>query len=143
VKPGGYLVIGLYNKYGRLLLDLRRIIFRVTGNRLRWLDYSWRKRFSDARKKEIWFMDQYKNPHETKHTVDEVLKWFHQNQIEFVNSIPKITLTEDFSEREQLFEPHDVGTRTEHLIRQLSWIFRQGREGGFFLMIGRKKSVRI
>ncbi len=140
VKPGGYIIVGLYNRYGRLLLDLRRMIFRVAGDRLRWLDYSWRRRFSDEGKREIWFMDQYRNPHETKHSVDEVLKWFHRNQIDFVNAIPKIALTEDFSGSERLFDPHDVGTRVEHLVRQLSWIFTQGREGGFFLMIGRKKS---
>jgi SAM-dependent methyltransferase len=32
VKPGGHIVIGLYNTYGRLLLDARRWLFRLTGN---------------------------------------------------------------------------------------------------------------
>ena len=140
VKPRGYVIVGLYNKCGRLLMDLRRLIFRITGDRLRWIDYSWRRRFSEPAKREIWFMDQYKNPHETRHTVDEVLAWFGENDIEFVNSVPKITLTEDFTGRERLFEVHDRGTRIEHLLRQLSWIFTKSREGGFFLMIGRKKS---
>src|SRR6267378_2044286 len=38
VKPGGYIVIGLYNTYGRLMTDLRRKIFQLTGGRARWID---------------------------------------------------------------------------------------------------------
>jgi SAM-dependent methyltransferase len=140
LKPQGYLVVGLYNKYGRLLMDIRRSIFALTGDRLKWLDYSWRRRFSDPEKREVWFMDQYRNPHETRHTVGEVLTWFKENDIEFLNSVPKITLTEDFTVSEKLFEPHDRGTRIEHVLRQLSWIFTKGREGGFFLMVGRKRT---
>ena len=30
---------GLSNTYGRLLLDLRRLLFRIGGDRLTWLDY--------------------------------------------------------------------------------------------------------
>ena len=32
-RPGGHIVIGLYNTYGRLMTDLRRLIFRLTGGR--------------------------------------------------------------------------------------------------------------
>ena len=31
VRPGGYLIVGLYNRYGRLLLDARRFLFRLNG----------------------------------------------------------------------------------------------------------------
>ncbi len=30
LKPGGHIVIGLYNRYGRLMTDTRRRIFRLT-----------------------------------------------------------------------------------------------------------------
>ena len=33
-----------------------------------------------------WFMDQYRNPHESLHTLDEVLGWFEQNGIRFVRA---------------------------------------------------------
>ena len=37
-----------------------------------------------------WINDQYKHPVESTHTFDEVLKWFNDNNIEFINSIPSI-----------------------------------------------------
>ena len=33
VKPGGYILIGLYNKYSRLTTDFRRLVFRASGDR--------------------------------------------------------------------------------------------------------------
>jgi SAM-dependent methyltransferase len=44
LRPGGFIVIGLYNTYGRLLLDLRRLLFRINGDRLTWLDYFMRRK---------------------------------------------------------------------------------------------------
>jgi SAM-dependent methyltransferase len=38
VKKGGYIVIGLYNKYGRLTTDFRRFIFKIFPNRFQFLD---------------------------------------------------------------------------------------------------------
>ena len=34
VKPNGYILIGLYHKYGRLATDLRRVIFNITKDKL-------------------------------------------------------------------------------------------------------------
>ena len=74
---------------------------------------------------------QYRNPHESKHTVDEVLNWFKENKVEYINSIPKINVAEQFALGEQLFEKHHPGGKTDHILSQLGWIFTQGREGGF------------
>jgi SAM-dependent methyltransferase len=38
VRPGGHIKIGLYNRYGRFLLRLRRAIFAVTEDRLKGLE---------------------------------------------------------------------------------------------------------
>lgn len=138
VKKGGYIVIGLYNRYGRLLLDLRRLVFRLVGYRFTWLDFYMRRKSWDQEKKMIWFMDQYQNPHEQKFTVGHVLDWFRQNGIDYVNSIPKINLRERLTMDERLFERHDPGTRLDHFLSQLAWIFTRGREGGFFIIIGQK-----
>jgi len=141
VKPRGYITVGLYNTYGRLLLDLRRWIFRLTNNKLTWLDFFMRQRSLGEEKRHIWFMDQYKNPHEKKFTVGEVLNWFQKNDIEYVNSVPKINLAEHFTGNDRLFEWHDPGSPLDHLLRQLGWILTEGKEGGFFIIIGRKKMV--
>ena len=138
VRHRGYLVVGLYNTYGRLLLDFRRWIFRLTNDRLKWLDFFTRHKSLGEEKKRIWFMDQYKNPHEDKFTVGDVLDWFEQNKIQHINSVPKIKLGSYSSHGDALFEPHDPGGALDHFLCQLGWIFTQGKEGGFFITIGKK-----
>lgn len=135
VKPDGYIIIGLYNTYGRLLHNLRKFIFKITGDRFLFLDYYMRRRDLDLPKKQIWFADQYKNPHESMHTVDEVLQWFDRNNIKFINAIPTIEI---FGKMDSIFKEHSRGTKLTHFLIQLNWIFSKHREGGFFIIIGQK-----
>ena len=139
-KPGGVVGVGLYNTFGRVMLYCRKWIFKLTRNRFLWLDYYMRSGMEPHRKR-TWFRDQYENPLESTHTADEVLGWFQENGIRYVNSIPKITLMEELTEDEEIFGEHDAGSRFDHLARQTMWIFTEGREGGFFLMFGRKEAV--
>lgn len=139
LKPGGGIAIGLYNTYGRLLLDARRMAFNASGDRLHWLDFYMRQKTLGPEKKQIWFTDQYRNPHEDTFTVDDVLAWFAANGIEYVNSIPKIRVAERFGTGDDLFEPRTPGARWERILSQLRWIMTQGREGGFFITFGRKR----
>jgi SAM-dependent methyltransferase len=141
VRPGGHLVIGLYNAYGRMLTDLRRQLFRATGGRGRWIDPILRERIlrESAEKRRAWFADQYRNPHESKHTFDEVLRWFDESGIEFVRGVPAMRPQDDGLEGDSLFERQPQGTTLERLVVQLMQIFAPGqREGGFFVMIGRR-----
>ena len=137
VRPGGVIVIELYNTWGRLMTDLRRRIFRLTGNRFQSLDPRIRKDPTSALRKKTWFLDQYKNPHESKHTIGEVLGWFDRCGVEFLSSIPKAVAFETFSGIEKLFDAHPPGSRLDHALLQLGLLFSGGREGGFFVMIGR------
>lgn len=138
-KPGGGVGVGLYNTYGRIPLYARKWIFRLTKNRFLWLDHYMRSDMEPHRKR-TWFLDQYQNPLESTHTADEVLGWFKENNVRYMNSIPKINLIEQMSDDDQIFAEHDPGSRFDHILCQLGWIFTQGREGGFFLMFGRKQS---
>jgi len=140
VKKTGFVIIGLYNTYGRIFTDIRRLIFRFTGNRFRFLDPRLRTSNLSEAKKHTWFMDQYRNPHETKHTIREALNWFDKSGIEFVNSIPHSRAFEPFSPDEGLFKPSSRGTKLDHFFVQLDMLFNKSWEGGFFIMIGRKKS---
>src|SRR5713226_9302532 len=90
LRPGGFIVIGLYNTYGRLLLDLRRLLFRINGDRLTWLDYFMRRKTLGDGEKRILFLDQYRNPHEPKFSVHHVLEWFDRCGIDYVNSAPQL-----------------------------------------------------
>jgi len=141
VKPGGIIIIGLYNRYARIPLGIRKCIFRYTGKTMRWLDSHMRRCDVDQSKKEIWFADQYHNPHESWHSIDEVLHWFDETGVTFLSAVPAIAEATEAEEdgTVKLFAPHPRGTHPQHLLRQLGWMFTIGREGGLFVMVGQKQ----
>ncbi|MFZ0544600.1 MAG: class I SAM-dependent methyltransferase [Candidatus Promineifilaceae bacterium] len=139
VKPGGYILIGLYNKIGRLTTDARRMIFNVTRDRFTFLDSRLREKKMVGARRRAWFMDQYKHPHESKHSIKEVQGWFAENGFDFVNAIPKAEAFSPFSADEKLFEDNPPGSLLDHALVQLGLLLRGAREGGFFIMIGRKQ----
>jgi hypothetical protein len=91
-----------------------------------------------AEKRRAWFNDQYRHPHESKHTIDEVLEWFADCGLEFVRGIPSVTPGANCWESGSLFEPVDKGTALDHFLVQSREIVTGSREGGFFIMIARK-----
>jgi SAM-dependent methyltransferase/uncharacterized protein YbaR (Trm112 family) len=139
VKPGGYVVLGLYNRYGRLMTDLRRGVFRATGGRARWIDPIVRAAGPGTERGRAWFADQYRHPHESKHTFGEIQGWFDRTGFEFVRGIPAMRPEDDGLEGRHLFEPQPRGTPLERFLVQAMQIGAAGqREGGLFVMIGRK-----
>ena len=139
VKKGGYIIIGLYHRYGRFINDIRSAIFKISGDRFKFLDPRLRSGDVGDLKKYTWFQDQYKNPHESKHTLREVLRWFDQTGFDFVNSIPKSKAFERFSEQEKLFKPNARGNFLDHFLIQSRLLIKGDKEGGFFLVIGKRK----
>lgn len=137
VRPGGYILIGLYHRYGRLGTDARRVLFRLTGDRFQSLDPVLRSDASAA-KKRAWFADQYRHPHEVKHTIGQVLPWLERSGFSFVKSIPRTRLFQPITDSDRLFEPEAPGNPLERGLVELSQAFRGSREGGFFTVIGRR-----
>ena len=87
VRPGGYIIIGLYNRYGRLRTYLRRYLFKILGQKfLMVFDPVLRKMDrNDKEKINSWIRDQYTHPVESTHTFDEVLGWFKENKFGYLN----------------------------------------------------------
>ncbi len=139
VRPGGFFAVGLYNTFGRLPTDLRRLVFRLTGDRLRFLDPRLRAAGLGAARQRSWFLDQYKHPHESKHTLSEVLAWLDDSGFDFVNAVPRAKAFASFSASEQLFVPQPRGGALDHFLTQLGMLLRGGAEGGLFVVIGRKR----
>ncbi len=137
VKPGGHVLVGLYNRYGRFLTHVRRVVFRLTGGGFKFLDPRWRQTEIAAEKRRTWYLDQYHNPHESSHTFGEVLAWFSRTGFSFVSSQPGIKSTPAAAESSQLFRPQPHGTALDRAIVQ-GRLLLSGREGGFFVMIGAK-----
>ena len=132
LKPGGAIVVGLYNRYARLPTLARSKLLGALGSRI---DPIVRKRIHDPRKAEIWVNDQYYHPHETWHSADEVLAWFAENNITFTSCYPPITGTQ---QADNFFDPGTPGTKAKRLLSQLAWLGSIGAEGGLFVMMGRK-----
>lgn len=137
VKPNGAIIVGLYNRIGRSTTDFKRWLFRLTRDRLSFLDAHMRNPQYNADRKRAWFFDQYKHPHESKHTYGEVIEWFESNGFEFLFSIPKIE-PGPFSNDEQLFVKHDKGTKVTRFFTELEMLLRGGTDGALYIMIGRR-----
>jgi ubiquinone/menaquinone biosynthesis C-methylase UbiE/predicted RNA-binding Zn-ribbon protein involved in translation (DUF1610 family) len=142
VKPGGHIIIGLYNTYGRLLLDTRRQIFKMTGGKFKWIDPYMRKTRMSAGKQDAWFHDQYMHPHESKHTMGELLHWYEENGFEYVNGIPKPRVWDQFTTKEKLFEKQPRGTLLDRGLAQAKMVWTGSQEGGFYIMVGKKVGGR-
>ncbi len=136
VKPGGFLLIGLYHRYGRVITDLRRTILNWSRDRLAFLDPNLRKLRGANRR--AWLMDQYKHPHESKHTIGEVLQWLPAAGFNFVHSIPNASLFQSFTGRERLFETQSPGSWLSRSATELLMATKGSREGGFFIIISKK-----
>lgn len=140
LKPNGYILIGLYNKYGRFRTFVRQILYKIFGRKLiMFMDPYLRSlnKKTSQRKINSWIRDQYEHPVEQSHTFDEVLKWFDDYDIEFINSIPSI----DGDENNLYFKHNSAGrgNAISRIFSQFKMIFgRLGGEGGLFIMIGRK-----
>ncbi len=99
-----------------------------------------RKHHLTGRKMLAWVEDQYRNPHETLHTIDEVIGWFDGNGIRFVRAFPSTLVGSHFQleYRHSLFEEEPRASKTDRLFSQLEqMIFDE--EGGLFIMIGKKE----
>ena len=132
-KPGGILVIGLYHKYGRFLTRFKQKLTKIIGYKIAYFDKTSRKIKSKAKKK-AWIKDQFMNPHETLHTPNETLEWFKENNVEFLNLIPHYNIQD-----QSLFKKNKKPKISFLDDLLMAFNVTQIQEGGFFIIIGRKK----
>lgn len=143
LRKDGYILVGLYNRYGRVRTIFRRFLYNFFGKSvIMYLDPTLRSiKKKNKLKIESWIRDQYEHPIESLHTLDEVLDWFSVNNIEFINSIPKCDIRE--KEDKYIFKKSSKGTFLTRLFSQISMLFNNlGSDGGLFVVIGKKKNVK-
>ena len=138
LKKNGYIIVGLYNKIGRLRTIIRKFFYKIFGENFLFLfDPTLKKLKISEDQKKAWIRDQYEHPVESRHTFDEILDWFEKNNIEFINSIPASNL---FSNEINLFEKTKKNNSLINLLIQFFMIFTKiGSDGGLFIFIGKKK----
>ena len=137
-RPGGFIIIGLYNAFARIPLRLRGVIARLSGYRWIPLDPVLRERDSDPARREAWLRDQYQHPEEHWHTVSEVQNWFNENDVEYLRTYPSALIGED---PDGLFTAAGDTWRPEAWLAQLGWMRTLGPEGGLFVTVGRRESA--
>ncbi len=139
LKKDGYIIIGLYHKYGRVFTNFRQFIIKHLGDRFNFLDKRSIDKNLSSRKKYAWFNDQFKNPKESSHTYNEILNWFNKSGIEFISSIP-FSYDNDLIEK-NLFTKNKIIDKPKIFFREIIQCIspQQIKEGGFFIMIGKKK----
>jgi SAM-dependent methyltransferase len=137
LKPGGLIVIGLYNRLGRLPTLWRRRLFERSGSTFHFLDRRLNERRINAAQRRAWHRDQYEHPHESKHSITDVLDWFDTSGVEFLSGVPPVDGSA-FTPNYRLFAPHRRGRVSDNFGVELCLLLEGGREGGLFIMIGRK-----
>ena len=140
LRKNGYIIIGLYHKYGRIYTNIRQFFIKIFGDKLKFLDKNTQDPNFSKQQRFAWFMDQYKNPKESSHTFNEVLNWFSDANIDFISSIP-FSFPQNSIFEKKLFSKNDVKPKFELYLNEISQAFisHQIKEGGFFIMIGKKK----
>lgn len=137
VKPGGLIIVGLYNWLGRLPILWRRWLINRFGRAAALLDPRLRRAEEDQRR-DAWFMDQYMHPHETRHSMGELLGWLDAEGFDFTASLPTIGDSE-FSDHMRLFDVQSPGSRRDRLSSEMDMLLTGGTDGGLYIMIGRKR----
>jgi len=134
-RPGGMIVLGVYNAFARIPLRARRLLARLSEYRFIPCDPVLRDRESEPARRKAWLRDQYQHPEEHRHTLAEVQRWFAENGVDYVRAYPSAMLCE---ESEELFASASDNWWVEGWLAQISWIGALGHEGGLFITVGQR-----
>jgi SAM-dependent methyltransferase len=138
-RPGGIVVLGLYNAYARFPHRVRRAVARATRFRFVPFDPVLRARDAEPERRRAWFRDQYEHPEEHRHTIAEVQRWFRENDVAYLRTFPNALLGAEPLEGADLFEPAEDDWAFENVLSQLAWSRTLAHEGGLWVTIGRKR----
>ena len=134
-KPGGLIILGLYNAYARVPLRLRRAAARLSNYRWIPFDPVLEDRKAEPDRRAAWLRDQYQHPEEHRHSLGEVRDWFAGEGVDYLRAYPSALIGEEPGD---LLEPEADRWVIEDLLVQMSWMGRLGHEGGLFVTVGRR-----
>lgn len=135
-RPGGLIIVGLYNAFARIPLRLRRAVARAGG--FRWIPFDpvLNDRASEPARRDAWLRDQYRHPQEHRHTVAQVRTWFEDNDVDVVRTYPSALFEEEPGDLLAVAGDH---WPPEAWLAQWGWMARLGHEGGLFVTVGRRR----
>jgi carbamoyltransferase len=128
LKPGGHLVLGLHSACGRLKTGLRREALRSQSGGA--IGSASGNGSAKSHKRE-----------KSAHSIDELLGWFEEAGLEFLRAVPSLTPGSKHAAAKELLTAEPVGNALDHLIVQLQQLAGVSRNGGIFIMSGRKPAA--
>ncbi|WP_394842855.1 class I SAM-dependent methyltransferase [Pendulispora brunnea] len=141
-KPGGTIVLGLYNAYARIPHRLRRALGRLSGFKLIPFDPVLRDRNAEPARRDAWLRDQYLHPEEHRHTTAEVQHWFRENGVEYLRTYPDSLIAAEPLQGDEFFTAADDNWHFENWLAQIRWAGSLWHEGGLWITVGRKVDSR-
>ena len=138
-----YLMIGLYHKYGRkpFLEYFENLKIKNTNLKKNELEELLYKKFieldnrsDDEKHKKSWFFDQVLHPHETQHTLQELMPLITQKNYQLIST--SINKFEKFSNYKDLYE-----VEKKHLDISKEYLNNKKYYPGFFIIFLKKKSI--
>ncbi len=148
LKPGGLILVGLYNNYGRLTLSIKQRL--VAGQGMPEDVEVIRRRLAgqlpeaaeepDLGKLRSWYADQFLHPHELTISLEQVGRWFRAEGIEPLGCSPDPRLFARFRPARRWLDRDQAGgwklSGLRPLLVQLRWILTLRGAGGYFVQAG-------
>jgi len=133
VKPGKWIYIGLYHLYGRqVFLKHMKTHCEKYGEDSAFELFMAMNSHLDPTHGKSWFRDQVLHPHETQHTLEEVLVWFEEAGFKFystsINRFKSINSVEDLIFQEKQLSNYSYQRN----------VIEKKYYPGFFTMLGQK-----
>lgn len=122
-KPGGIILVVVYNKLGSTPRKLLGKAARLLGGnsidtQIKWLKKSLPKRYKNKPNSVI--ADAFLNPYETAFGISEILNWFKEDNVRHIDSFPSIKL----------------GRYLSFLLVETYWMI--SLKGNVFVIVGKK-----
>lgn len=148
-KPGGVVVVSLYNTYSRFVLRIKQTICKILGGddidkraRIGCILFPFtmralNKRYGETNYKAIAY-DIFGFPHESLHTAEEVLRWFDENDVEYTGSFAPLRWRDyfyayaqpEYHEFKKTFAGFPIVRAVSFLMNKFStWLFRNSPPG--------------
>lgn len=105
LRPGGVLVVSVYNAFSRLPHNAKqRLVWRIAGDdpdrRVAWARRLFPRTCRALERNrgdgsDVLLYDAFAIPHESRHSVGEVLGWFDRNDIQYLGAFGPLTLRDN------------------------------------------------
>ena len=132
LRPGGYLIIGLYNRFARLPTTLRRIYFRLTKADPRKIDYVMRKMAQSDQKLRAWYPRPVRAPARDPPHGGSGARLVRGGGHRLRGRRAADPAGRAVRPGAAAVRRSPSGSRLEHWLVQLSWLLTISREGALF-----------